>query len=120
MSPIVSLFPGSRLTPLVGMTLALAAKGFLDRRIEHGSGSTGWSRVWTMHLYAHLFDGDAVWAHTRTFLQSYPSSDLWNPEGGPGTAFQINGNFGFVSGIAEMLLQSHKIVHFYCPHLPLL
>ncbi|KAL5357112.1 Six-hairpin glycosidase-like protein [Aspergillus floccosus] len=117
MSPIVGLYPGSQLTPLVNQTLADAAKVFLDRRIEHGSGSTGWSRTWTMCLYARLLDGDAVWKHTQVFLQTYPSVNLWNTDHGPGTSFQIDGNFGFTAGIAEMLLQSHQVVHLL-PALP--
>jgi hypothetical protein len=54
-SPLFSLFPGTQLTPLASTELADAAGVLLDHQMDSGSGSTGWSRAWSISLYARLY-----------------------------------------------------------------
>ena len=63
---------------------------------------TGWSTAWLINLYAALGDGNAAEDRMYTMLRHYINSNLFDLH----PPFQIEGNFGFSSGVAECLIQS--------------
>ncbi|KAI8210846.1 Alpha-L-fucosidase 2 [Colletotrichum sp. SAR 10_86] len=116
LSPLYALHPGKEFSPLVNETLSEAAQVLLDRRREAGSGSTGWSRTWMINMYARSFRGADAWEQVKGWFATFPTANLWNTD--KGSTFQIDGNYGFTSGITEMLLQSHTGTVHILPALP--
>ncbi|MDH3982003.1 MAG: glycoside hydrolase family 95 protein, partial [Kiritimatiellaceae bacterium] len=101
-SHLYSVYPGHQIIPGRDPELTEAAVKSLTAR-EH-PWTTGWSFALKISTWARLRNGDLAYKQLGDLVSKRFFDNLWSKE----PPFLIDANYGYVAGVAEMLMQSHN------------
>lgn len=108
-SHLYGLYPGNSISKECTPELFNAAYRTLERRLENGGGHTGWSRAWIIGLWAAFGNGEKAYENLNAILCMGTFPNLMdNHPMLDGYVFQIDGNFGAVAAMIEMLVKSKE------------
>lgn len=124
-SHLVGLFPGT----LINKENEEYMEAAITSLTERGVYSTGWSKANKINLWARTENGDQAYELLKNLIGGNASGlqyNLFNSHGSGGgetmkngtPVWQIDGNYGLTSGMAEMLLQSQNGYTQFLPAIP--
>ena len=108
-SHVIGAYPGNQINLDNDPNMRDAVMKSIEGRLKRGGAGTGWSRAWTIGIFARLSDKDRAYKNLHAILAQSTMDNLWDKLVWSGKfTFQIDGNFGATAAIAEMLLHSHN------------
>ncbi len=121
---MLGLHPFGSITPEKTPELAKACEKSMQARMTPYElwEDTGWARSMLMAYSARLWDGEGAWFHVQEMLKRITQKNLFviHPPtaGATSDVYELDGNTGLGSCLAEMLLQSYDETIHLLPALP--